>query len=59
MENNPIEIKETKAPFIQELKVGTELYFGEHELEVLCSKTYIALIVFSLALYMIVEIFTV
>lgn len=38
MKNNPIEIKETKAPFIQELKVGTELYFGEHELEVLCSK---------------------
>lgn len=38
MKKNPIEIKETKAPFIQELKVGTELYFGEHELEVICSK---------------------
>ena len=38
MKKNPIEIKETKAPFIQEHKVGTKLYFGEHELEVLYSK---------------------
>ena len=38
MKKNPIEIKETKAPFIQENKVGTKLFFGEHELEVLCHK---------------------
>ena len=38
MENNHIEIKETKEPFIQEHKVGARLYFGEHELEVLCHK---------------------
>ena len=38
MKKNPIEIKETKAPFIQEHKVGTKLYFGDRELEVLCSK---------------------
>ena len=48
---------EVKDPFIQELKVGTKLYYGEHELDTL--KTYIVLIVFSLVLYMIVEIFAV
>lgn len=39
MENNPIEIIETKTPFIQEYNVGTKLHFGEHELQVICDKT--------------------
>lgn len=39
MENNPIEIIETKTPFIQEYNVGTKLRFGEHELQVICDKT--------------------
>ena len=38
MENNHTKIIETKAPFIQDHKVGTKLCFGEHELEVLYSK---------------------
>ena len=59
MENNTIEIQETKAPFIQEHKVGTKLCFGEHELEVLYSKNLHCTDCFSLALYMIVEIFAV
>lgn len=52
MENNPIEIIETKTPFIQEYNVGTKLRFGEHELQVICDKTfYCANCFFSGTLY--------